>query len=51
MQSAEEEILQGTDPDIETISERTAEDREYKRQQEMLDQTPEGDLSTPDIDG
>jgi outer membrane protein assembly factor BamE len=49
IESAEEEIL-GDDPDIDTIDERTSEDREYQREQELLDQTP-GDVSGPDIDG
>lgn len=46
--SVEEEVLQGTDPDIEAINERNAEDREYQRDMEVLDQT-QGTL--PDIDG
>ena len=50
LETAEEEVL-GTDPDIDTINERTAEDRDYQREQEMLDQTPNDDLTTPDIDG
>ncbi|MFC1695936.1 hypothetical protein ACFL1C_07425, partial [Pseudomonadota bacterium] len=49
--SAKEEVLQGVDPDIETINERNAEDREYQRDQDVLDQTPDHDLSVPDIDG
>jgi outer membrane protein assembly factor BamE len=51
VQSAQEEVLQGVDPDIETIGERNAEDREYQRDQDLLDQTPDDDLSVPDIDG
>jgi hypothetical protein len=46
-----EEVLQGVDPDIETINERNSEDRDYQREQDVLDQTPDHDLSTPDIDG
>jgi outer membrane protein assembly factor BamE len=49
--SVEEEVLQGVDPDIDTINERNAEDREYRKDQDVLDQTPDHDLTTPDIDG
>ena len=49
--SAGEEVLEGVDPDIEAIEERTSEDREYQRDIDVLDQTPDGDLSGPDIDG
>ena len=49
--SVEEEVLEGVDEDEEAISERTAEDLEYQRDMEILDQTPDNDLSTPDIDG
>jgi len=50
LQSAEEELMDA-DPDIETIKERTSEDREYQRDMEVLDQTPDDDLTVPDIDG
>jgi len=50
VESAKEELIESQDPDIESINERTSEDREYQRNMEMLDQTP-GDLSGPDIDG
>jgi outer membrane protein assembly factor BamE len=50
LESARDEVLKGVDPDIEAINERNAEDRDYQRDMEMLDQTPD-DLSTPDIDG
>ena len=50
VESAKEELIKSQDPDIESINERTSEDREYQRNMEMLDQTP-GDLSGPDIDG
>ena len=50
IESAKEEAL-STDPDIEAIRERTSEDREYQRDQEILDQTPDDGLSGPDIDG
>lgn len=50
IESAEQEIL-GSDPDIDIINERNAEDREYQRDQDVLDQTPDDDLTTPDIDG
>ncbi len=51
IQSAEEEILEGVDPDIESINERTSEDRDYQRERDILDQTPDDDLTVPDIDG
>jgi outer membrane protein assembly factor BamE len=51
IESAEEEILEGVDPDIESINERTSEDRDYQRAMDILDQTPDDDLTTPDIDG
>ena len=49
IESAAEDLL-STDPDIKAIEERTSEDREYKRDQELLDQTPDDGLG-PDIDG
>jgi hypothetical protein len=39
------------DPDIEAINERTSEDRDYQRDMDVLDQTPDDDLTVPDIDG
>jgi outer membrane protein assembly factor BamE len=51
IESAEEEVLEGVDPDIEAIEERTSEDREYQRDMDVLDQTPDGDRLGPDIDG
>ena len=50
IESANEEVL-GTDPDIEAIRERTAEDRDYEREQDVLDQTPDSGPMGPDIDG
>jgi outer membrane protein assembly factor BamE len=50
IESAEEDLL-NTDPDIEAIEERTSEDRDYQRDMDVLDQTPDNDLSVPDIDG
>lgn len=50
METAEEEVLE-SDPDIDTVDERTSEDRDYQREQEMLDQTPNDGLGGPDIDG
>ena len=50
IESAEEEAL-SKDPNIEAIKERTAEDREYRKDMEVLDQTPDDGLSGPDIDG
>jgi outer membrane protein assembly factor BamE len=49
--AVQEEVLKGVDPDIEIIEERNADDREYQRDQDILDQTPDHDLTTPDIDG
>ena len=51
MDSAEQEVLEGEDPMIEAIKERTSEDAEYEKQREMMDQTPDDDLTRPDIDG
>ena len=51
LDSVEEEVMEGVDPDIEAIRERNAEDREYQRDQDVLDQTPDSGLSGPDIDG
>lgn len=51
VESAQEEVLQGADPDIEAIGERDAEDRQYQRDMEVLDQTPDSNPSAPDIDG
>jgi outer membrane protein assembly factor BamE len=50
IESAEEEVFESQDPDIESINERTSEDREYQRNMELLDQTP-NDGTGPDIDG
>jgi len=51
IESARDEMLEGVDPDIESINERTSEDRDYQKDMELLDQTPDNDLSVPDIDG
>ncbi len=50
IESAAEDALY-TDPDIEAIKERTSEEREYQRDMELLDQTPDDGQSGPDIDG
>ena len=50
VEAAKEEVIESSDPDIQSINERTAEDREYQRNNELLDQTPD-DTSGPDIDG
>lgn len=50
IESAEEEAL-STDPDIEAVREPSAEEREYDRNQDVLDQTPNDGMSGPDIDG
>lgn len=41
VESVQEEVLEGVDPDEEAISERTEEDLEYQRDMEVLDQTPD----------
>jgi len=51
VKSAQDEVLEGVDPDIDTINERSAEDRQYERDQSILDQTPDSDPTRPDIDG
>ncbi len=48
--AAAEDAL-STDPDIKAIEERTSEEREYQKDMELLDQTPDDGLSGPDIDG
>ncbi|MFC1689933.1 outer membrane protein assembly factor BamE [Pseudomonadota bacterium] len=50
VESAKEDLIESQDPDIESINERTSEDREYQRNNEFLDQTPDGSTG-PDIDG
>lgn len=50
IESAEQAAL-SVDPDIEAIKEPTAEEREYRRDMEVLDQTLGDGLTGPDIDG
>jgi outer membrane protein assembly factor BamE len=50
IEAAEEEAL-STDPDIQAIEERTSEEREYRKDMELLDQTPDDSQPGPDIDG
>jgi outer membrane protein assembly factor BamE len=50
IESAKDDVLTPT-PDIDSINERTSEDREYQKDMEALDQTPDDGLSGPDIDG
>lgn len=50
LESAEEEILEGV-PDIDKAPERSADDREYERDKDVLDQTPSDGPMGPDIDG
>ena len=50
IESAAEDALY-TDPDIEAIEERTSEEREYRKDMELLDQTPDDGVPGPDIDG
>lgn len=51
VESVEQEVLEGADPDEEAISERNEEDLEYQRDMDVLDQTPGNNPSIPDIDG
>lgn len=41
--SVEEEVLEGVDPDVEARDEITEEDREFQRNMDVLDQTPDID--------
>jgi outer membrane protein assembly factor BamE len=50
IEEAQEEVL-GTDPDIDTVPEHSAEDRDYQREADPLDQTPKDGPMGPDIDG
>lgn len=50
IEEAEEEVL-GTSPDIGTVDERDADDRDYQRDRDILDQTPSDGPMGPDIDG
>lgn len=49
--AAQEDVLEDADPDINAVNERNAEDREYQRDENMLDQTPNDDPTAQDIDG
>lgn len=51
LESAEEEVREANDPDIKAVRERSAEDRDYQQNMEVLDQTPDDDPTRPDIDG
>lgn len=50
LDSVEEDVL-GAKPDIDAAPVPTSEDREYKKRRDTLDQTPDSDPTTPDIDG
>jgi len=50
MDSAEEDIM-SKQPEIDTIDERSSEDREYQEDMDVLDQTPSDGPMGPDIDG
>lgn len=50
LEQAEEDVF-GDEPDIQGAPEPSAEDREYKKKQDVLDQTPKDGPSGPDIDG
>jgi outer membrane protein assembly factor BamE (lipoprotein component of BamABCDE complex) len=51
LESAEEEVLGKKDPDIDTVPERSSDDRDYRKDQDVLDQTPKDGPIGPDIDG
>jgi outer membrane protein assembly factor BamE len=51
LESAEEEVLGKKDPDIDTVPERSADERDYRKDQDVLDQTPDDGPLGPDIDG
>jgi len=50
LEEAEGEVF-GEEPEIQGIEEPSAEDREYKKKQDVLDQTPKDGPIGPDIDG
>jgi hypothetical protein len=50
IEEAQEEVL-GADPDIDTVRERDAAERDYERERDVLDQTPDDGPMGPDIDG
>ena len=51
LEEAEDEVFGGEEPEIQGIEEPSAEDREYKKKQDVLDQTPKDGPIGPDIDG
>jgi outer membrane protein assembly factor BamE (lipoprotein component of BamABCDE complex) len=51
LESAEQEVLEKKDPDIDTVPERNADERDYRKDQDVLDQTPQDGPLGPDIDG
>jgi len=51
LESAEEEVLGKKEPDIDTAPERSSDDRDYRKDQDVLDQTPKDGPLGPDIDG
>ena len=51
LESAEQEVLEKKDPDIDTVPERSADERDYRKDQDVLDQTPQDGPLGPDIDG
>ena len=51
LESAEQEVLGKKDPDIDTVPERSADERDYRKDQDVLDQTPSDGPLGPDIDG
>lgn len=51
LEQAEEEVLGKKDPDINTVPDRESDDRDYRKDQDVLDQTPRDGPLGPDIDG
>jgi outer membrane protein assembly factor BamE (lipoprotein component of BamABCDE complex) len=51
LEQAEEEVLGKKDPDIDTVPDRSSDDRDYRKDQDVLDQTPRDGPLGPDIDG
>ena len=51
LEEAQEEVMGKKEPDIDTVPERSATDRDYEKDQRVLDQTPDEGPLGPDIDG
>jgi outer membrane protein assembly factor BamE (lipoprotein component of BamABCDE complex) len=51
VESAEKEVLGKKEPKIDTVPDRSSDDRDYRKDQDVLDQTPKDGPVGPDIDG